>query len=293
MSLTASEARSGKGHKDENFPVASHLIHPRHRPAILAFYYFVRAGDDVADHPTLTPDEKLRLLDGLEAALLGKGSAGPEAEALRRSLAETGVTPRHAQDLLDAFRMDARVTRYRDWPALIHYCSLSAMPVGRYVLDVHSEERTTWGASDALCAALQVINHLQDCGKDYRALDRVYLPEEVCAAHGARIEDLAGSAATPGLLACIRDLNARTVDLLRESAVFPAVIADTRLGLEVAVIQGLAELLVGKLARLDPLRDKVHASKGEALGTASLSVLRALWQRRGGASARTRLGATG
>ena len=85
---TATDAKSGKGHKDENFPVASRLISPRHRGAILAFYRFVRAADDVSDHATLTPDEKLRMLDGLEAALTGKGPADPEAEPLRRALAE-------------------------------------------------------------------------------------------------------------------------------------------------------------------------------------------------------------
>ena len=59
------------------------------------------------------------------------------------------------------------------------YCRYSAMPVGRFVLDVHGESRDLWPANDALCAALQVINHLQDCAKDYRELDRVYLPLDV------------------------------------------------------------------------------------------------------------------
>ena len=66
------------------------------------------------------------------------------------------------------------------------YCALSAMPVGRFVLDVHGESPSTWAASDAICAALQVINHLQDCGADYRDLDRVYLPLDILASHGAR-----------------------------------------------------------------------------------------------------------
>ena len=61
--------RSGKGHRDENFPVASFLIHPRHREAILAFYNFVRTADDIADHAVLAPQEKLRLLDRLDAGL--------------------------------------------------------------------------------------------------------------------------------------------------------------------------------------------------------------------------------
>ena len=64
--------RSGKGHRDENFPVASRLIHPRHRGAILAFYEFVRIADDIADHATLARAREARLLDRLEAGLLGQ-----------------------------------------------------------------------------------------------------------------------------------------------------------------------------------------------------------------------------
>ena len=63
------------------------------------------------------------------------------------------------------------------------------MPVGRFVLDVHGESRATWPANDALCAALQIINHLQDCGKDYRNLNRVYIPLDAFAAAGAEVED--------------------------------------------------------------------------------------------------------
>src|SRR5262249_59193622 len=59
--ITPADARSGKGHRDENFPVASRLIHPRHRAPILAFYEFVRTADDIADHSGLQPVEKLTL----------------------------------------------------------------------------------------------------------------------------------------------------------------------------------------------------------------------------------------
>src|ERR1700716_1575881 len=92
--------RSGKSHRDENFPVASHLIHPRHRGAILAFYEFVRTADDIADHSALGEREKLDLLDQLEAGLLGKHDEAPEAVTLRSALRERNLSPRHAQDLL-------------------------------------------------------------------------------------------------------------------------------------------------------------------------------------------------
>jgi hydroxysqualene synthase len=260
--ITATEARSGKSHHDENFPVASRLIRARHRGPILAFYRFVRAADDVADHPALTPDEKLALLDRLEAALTGRGPADPEAEPLKKALAERGLPPRHALDLLDAFRLDARKTRYADWSDLMGYCALSAMPVGRFVLDVHGEDpQATWPLSDPLCAALQVINHLQDCGKDFRTLDRVYLPGGNLAAHGASVEELGAERASPALRACLADLAGRTGRLLEASAPFSDRITDTGLALEVAAIHRLAVTLNEGLKRRDPLSERVHLGR--------------------------------
>ena len=259
---SATEAKSGKGHRDENFPVASWLIRAENRAPILAFYRFVRAADDVADHPRLAPDEKLRMLDALEAALLGRGPPDPEAEPLRRALAERGLSPRHAQDLLEAFRMDARKSRYADWSELMGYCALSAMPVGRFVLDVHGEApERVWPASDAICAALQVNNHLQDCGKDFRDLDRVYLPLDVLAARRAAVEDLGRDRATPALRASISELAGRTAGLLEQGEALPDLIADTRLSLEIAAIHRLARSIAAGLQRRDPLSEKVHVGK--------------------------------
>ena len=264
-------ASSGKSHRDENFPVAS-LLAPRYRAPVLAFYHFVRAGDDVADHATLAPDKKLALLDGLARALTGEGPSDPVAEPLRQTLAERNLTPRHALDLIEAFKLDVTKTRYRDFDDLVDYCRLSAMPVGRYVLDVHGESRDTWAASDKLCAALQIINHLQDCGKDFRALDRVYLPADALAAHGARVDMLGAERAAPELRATIVDLARRTEGLLTESAVFPAQVRDLRLAMNVAAIQKLAERLTAGLLVRDPLSDKVHASKAEFILTALAAV---------------------
>ncbi len=272
--ITAAEMRSGKGHRDENFPVASRLIHPRHRGAILAFYEFVRTADDIADHPSLPPQEKLVMLDRLEATLLGKSNDDPVGVALRTQLAARALSPRHAQDLLTAFRMDVTKLRYDDWDDLIGYCSYSAMPVGRFVLDVHGESHATWPANDALCAALQIINHLQDCGKDYRDLDRVYIPLDAFAEAGATVDALGQEYASPGLLRCIRQLAHRTAGLLDVSRPFSAAIDDTRLALEVAVIQTYAERLVGVLGRRDPLSERVHLGKA---GVAGFGLLGLLW----------------
>jgi squalene synthase HpnC len=273
--------RSGKGHKDENFPVASRLIHPRHRGAILAFYEFVRVADDIADHASLPAREKLDMLDSLEAGLLGRSDEQREAVALRTVLRERNLTPRHAQDLLTAFRMDVTKLRYRDWDDLMGYCTYSAMPVGRYVLDVHGESRSTWPASDAICAALQINNHLQDCGNDYRDLDRVYVPLDALAAHGASVEQLGAEKSTPQLRACLADLAKRTKALLHEGDALSVMVEDRRLGMEIAVIQAFADRIADLLIARDPLSERVHLSKPGMAGIALAAVARGMLRRLG------------
>lgn len=263
---SASELRSGKTHRDENFPVASWIIHPRHRALILAFYNFVRTADDIADHATLAADEKLRILDLLEAELLGNGDSQKEAVSLRHALALRAMPPRHALDVLIAFRMDVTKLRYENWDEVIHYCRYSAMPVGRFMLDVHGESTSTWAASDALCAGLQINNHLQDCAKDFRDLNRVYLPRDALAASGASVEMLGEAKSQPSLLRCLQALAGRTETLLNESKSLGAEVKDFRLGLEIAVIQAFAERIVGMLKARDPLSERVHLSPLELLG---------------------------
>lgn len=255
---TAAELQSGKGHRNENFPVASFLIRRKYRPVILAFYRFARAADDVADHPTASPEEKLRLLEEMDRTLTGELDSAPEALALRRILDERSLNAQHGLMLLEAFRRDVTKLRYADWNELMEYCRYSAMPVGRFVLDVHGESRDTWTANDALCSALQIINHLQDCGKDYRALDRVYVPQDVLAAAGARAEDLSASRASPALRSVISELTQRTQVLLAKARPFAKQIGDRRLAFEVTAIQRLAEDLAKKLIRRDPLCERVH-----------------------------------
>ncbi|MES2292405.1 MAG: squalene synthase HpnC [Pseudomonadota bacterium] len=257
----AASLQSGKDHNQENFPVASFLIAPRHRPPVLAFYRFARFADDIADHATAAPEEKLRLLEEIRASLVGESMASPQATALRAVLAEHALTDQHALDLLEAFRRDVTKLRYRDWDELIDYCRYSAMPVGRFVLDVHGESRDTWPANDALCAALQIINHLQDCAKDYRDLDRVYIPEEALAEKGLTVAALSEPSAGGALKSVIAGLAGRNALLLAQSRPFAGQVRDGRLALEVDLIQTLAEDLNAMLTRRDPLSENVHHSK--------------------------------
>src|SRR6266403_5806279 len=265
LMTSASELRSGKTHRDENFPVASWIIHPRHRALILAFYNFVRTADDIADHATLGERDKLKYLDLLESGLLGQGDSQPEAVKLRHALAERSMPPRHALEVLIAFRMDVTKLRYENWDDVIHYCRYSAMPVGRFMLDVHGESTSTWAASDALCAGLQINNHLQDCAKDFGDLNRVYLPRDALAAAGASVEELGRERASAPLLQCLHALAVRTEGLLDESKSLSAAVKDFRLGLEISVIQAFADRIVGLLKVRDPLSERVHLSPFELL----------------------------
>ena len=276
ITAEAATLASGKGHKDENFPVASFLLKPEHRAPVMAFYHFARAADDVADNAAASTDEKLALLAAMRATLAGTSDTNPESRALRAVLDQHALTPQHGLDLLTAFERDCTVDRYASWADLMDYCRYSAAPVGRYVLDVHGEDPATWPASDALCAALQVINHLQDCGKDYRAIDRVYIPTEMLSGAGARVEDLGAAKASPALRSVIVALAEKTQGLLAQSAAFSGMIRDKRLAVEVAIIQRLAESLTRRLITHDPLSERVHHGKAEMAGLAAWAAIRRL-----------------
>ncbi|MCI0600375.1 MAG: squalene synthase HpnC [Beijerinckiaceae bacterium] len=250
-----------KTHKGENFPVASLLIAPKHRGTILAYYRFARGADDIADSPSLSPDAKIAGLDLFEATLTWRNDTVEAALPLRAALATRKLPPRHALDLLRAFRMDAVKHRYANWGELMDYCAYSAAPVGRFVLDVHGESESAWPASDALCTALQIINHLQDCGADYRALNRVYVPQDAFAAQGIGAEALGEAKASPELLRVLQSVAQRTSSLVEAGANLPSEVHDFRLCLETSVIVHLAQKLMSMLLERDPLSERVHVSK--------------------------------
>jgi squalene synthase HpnC len=277
--MTSFNFDSGKGHADENFPVGSVLIAKRHRDLVMAFYRVARMSDDVADHPTAPPEAKLSRLAEIEATLQGTDDHVSEAVRLRTALAGRGMDNTHILDLLRAFRLDVTKTRYADWADLMEYCRYSAAPVGRFMLDVHGESRETWPASDALCAALQVVNHLQDCGKDYRELDRVYIPMDGLAPIG--VEALGAKRSSPPLRAVILGLAEQTRELLQTAAPLAASLRSLGLALEVAVIQQLASSLNRRLLTHDPLCERVHHGAPEALGLAVVGASRLLLERLG------------
>ncbi|MBK1698612.1 squalene synthase HpnC [Rhodovibrio salinarum] len=278
--MSAIETPSGKGSGDENFPVASRLIAPGLRPHVMAYYAFARAADDIADNPTLAPDDKIARLDRLGAALNGEagGYAVPVAQRLRASLLETGVPLADALDLLTAFKQDAVKTRYADWEELLGYCVNSANPVGRFLLDLHGEPAAARPLSDALCTALQILNHLQDLGDDYRRLDRVYLPESWLAHEGIGVDALAGSQSDLRLRRVIDRALDGVAALLPAARALPDRLTDRRMAMEAGAIAALARALHARLSRQDPLAVRVELSKPAKLWIAGRGALAAAWR---------------
>ena len=268
------EAPSGKTAGDENFPVGSWLIAPRLRRHVMAFYGFARAADDIADSPDLAAEEKLRRLQAFEAGLEAGASGPPAALRLRDSLEDTGVSKGHALTLLAAFKLDAVKSRHESWEELDGYCALSAHPVGRYMLDLHGEGPATHAPSDALTAALQVLNHLQDIADDYRGMDRIYLPGEWLRVHGVSESDLAAPRSSDGLRRVIDRCLDGCDQWLTEAAPLPGLIRSRRLGAEAAVILGLAVRLAARLRTEDPLTGRVRLRRTDWVAGAVTSLRR-------------------
>lgn len=277
------EAPSGKGAGDENFPVGSFLIPRALRPHVATFYAFARAIDDIADNPALAPDDKLRRLEAFEAAILGETDAAglEKARAMRESLTTTGITRKHCCDLISAFKQDAVKRRYADWAELMDYCNRSAAPVGRYLLDLHGEDPVDYPPSDALCNALQVINHLQDCADDFRLLDRVYLPEIWLAEAGVGVEALGGVAGGQdrGLRVVLDRCLTGVHDLLGAASALPVRLKNWHLALESGAIVALAERLSRRLGRENPVTGRVALAKPAFLAVAVKGAVNTWWRR--------------
>lgn len=270
------ETPSGKSAQTENFPVGSFLLAPKHRPVVAAFYAFARAADDIADNPALAPDEKIARLNGFERGLDAHGAvdAGYEKAArLAAALRAAELSDRHARALLSAFRQDALKQRYASWAELVDYCTRSADPVGRFLLDLHGEDPAGYRQSDALCTALQVLNHLQDCGEDRREMDRVYVPLDWLAAHGGRIEDLDQPAASPALAKTLAVMLENTRALIAVAKGLPRALRSKTLAMESAVIVGLAERLAQRLDGADPLARRIKLSKWDFLAQGGRGVI--------------------
>ncbi len=192
-------ARLAAKARNENFPVASHLLPRDLRANLMAIYGFARLVDDLGDE---AQGDRLAFLDWLEAEL-GRAAAGSATHPVLRQLTpvirglDLSLDP--FRGLIEANRMDQRTTRYQSFGDLVDYCMLSAAPVGRLVLEVFgvsTVERIV--LSDKVCVGLQVVEHLQDIGEDARR-GRIYLPAADMERFGCTEGELLGTESSPAL----------------------------------------------------------------------------------------------
>lgn len=273
------ETPSGKGASDENFPVGSFLVKAEHRPHVFAFYGFARAADDISDNANLAGEDKVRRLKIMAQVLDGEMAEewSPSAHKARISLHKSGISAQHCHDLLVAFSRDAVKNRTQDWDDLMDYCRYSAAPVGRYVLDLHGETpEVTWGPNDALCAALQVINHLQDVKKDFLQMDRVYVPMVWLEEKGLTVDDLAKDAVSPALRSIFDHMLDETEKLMVHARLLPKSVRSRRLAMETGAIVEIADQLIAELRTKDPLAVRIELDKAAFLAYAAKGAFKAL-----------------
>lgn len=259
-----SEIERTKNADQENFPVGSFLIPQELRPHVMAFYDFARTADDISDSPQLNSQEKLEQLDAMEAVLSGEKEPTNEtmsAFKLKESLKERNITNQHAKDLLKAFRQDAVGHTYHTWEDVMAYCHNSAGSVGRFMLDLHQESPTGYWPSDAICAALQMNNHLQDCKKDYQDHGRVYIPKDWFTAEELKHDALDDKTTGQPLRRVFNRVLDGIDGLLVEGSSLPLVIVSRGLRMEVCVIFRLAQRLAKRLRKQDILKRKVELTK--------------------------------
>lgn len=276
-----SDVTSRKGASDENFPVGSLLFAKANRAHVTAYYNFARVIDDMVDNATLSAEAKIARLTGMGEVIRGERDAPHRADAqtavmLRRHLLETGVPLETATDLITAFIQDAVKNRYGNWDELLGYCRFSANPVGRFLLLLHGEKAETLPLSDALCSALQVLNHLQDVTADLKTLNRSYLPQDMLDAEGAKVEDVLLARSKPGLRRVFDHLLDEVDHLNREASALPALVRDRRMRAYCAVVLALSHRLAARLRREDPVADRVKLGRGDGVFALAVGALKGI-----------------
>ncbi len=265
--------------KDENFPVAFRLFPARLRKMVNLYYAFAREADDIADNAEMTPAQKLSRLKEVADSLYGTSTTVRNAVCLREMFLQEGFDFSLAGDLLRAFEQDARGFDYQTWGQLAEYCRCSAAPVGRFLLALYDENPSTYLPAEALCAALQIVNHVQDIRYDACVLERVYLPAEILRQYGCRPEDLSAPEMSPGLRLAVDDVLARCEGLLKDARQLPKILKSKVLRIEVFVIIYLTRCLIYKLKRRDVLREDVRLSARDKITSLGKGIVRGLWLR--------------
>ncbi len=241
----------------ENFPVASILLPPRLREPVAAIYWFARNADDFADEGERSPAQRHELLAGYQAELdaieRNEPTQHPVFLRLRPVIAEYRLPLQLFRDLLDAFIQDIDQERYADFPELMDYCRRSANPVGRLLLYLFGQASPhNLDRSDAICSALQLINHWQDVGIDAgkNANGRIYLPQDDMARFGVRDGDVLRRIADADFKALLRFQVERARALMLSGATLGWDLPG-RIGLEIRAIVTGGLRILDKIEAID------------------------------------------
>jgi len=273
-----------KQQKDENFPVAFFLFGKKNQEIITAYYNFARCSDDIADNPLLSSQQKLQKLEEMENALNGaKVTESAEtltASVLREIFLRENLSFSLAADLLAAFRQDAAGFHYETWGQLTDYCRRSAAPVGRFMLALHNENPSTYLPSNALCAALQIVNHVQDLKYDAKILKRVYIPEELFKQFKVTPEALVKKQSSAKLKKLIAEMMNRVQGLLKDAEILPGIVKNFRLRLEICIIFSLTNIMIKKILSGDVLTCEIKLNKRDWIKAAIAGIGRGLFIRR-------------
>jgi phytoene synthase len=241
----------------ENFPVASVLLPARLREPVAAIYWFARKADDFADEGDLSPDERHALLAEYQAELDAIERAQPTRHPvflrLRPVIAQYRLPLQLFRDLLDAFQQDVDKDRYRDFAELMDYCRRSADPVGRLLLHMFGHATAeNLSRSDAICSALQLINHWQDVGIDAAkgSNGRIYLPQDDMARFGVTDETVIRRVASADFSGLLRFQVDRARALMLSGAPLGWDLPG-RMGLEIRAIVAGSLRILDKIEAID------------------------------------------
>ncbi|WP_051764315.1 phytoene/squalene synthase family protein [Saccharothrix syringae] len=207
------------------FFLATRLLPPARRPAVHALYGFARWADEIVDGGEVEdPAAELDLLGKqLAEELAGHPTGHPVLAALADTADRHSIDHGLFADFLASMRMDLHVRSYPDFAALDRYVHGSAAVIGLQLLPVLGTvvpRAEAEPSAAALGRAFQLTNFLRDVGED---LDRgrVYLPEDVLAAHGVDRELLLAGRRTgrvdQRVRRALRHLVAHTLAVYREA----------------------------------------------------------------------------
>ena len=260
-----SHLMSGKSYSDENFPVASFLMTKKIRSIVRVFYFFARMADDIADHQKLSSNQKKNILLFFDNAI--SKSKKTNNKVLDKMIARFKELPsgkKYSRNLLKAFMMDASNKKYKNWNDLLYYCKFSANPVGRFVIDAVNERKNIekiYEASDSLCTALQIINHIQDCKKDFKELNRVYIPESFFKKYSLDKKILRKSKSEENFERLKIEIVDNVMVSLRKTKLGLREIRSWRLRKETLIILNIAKRLCNLLKINDPLEKQIKLSR--------------------------------